>query len=96
MGTHQELIQAVDDIGLEFSFSSCIDKKWQVTIGHIDGLDTGWQEKERHQNGMYLDGDLVWNQEFLYWPYYVEKPSACPNIGIVEVVNIINLELRIG
>lgn len=26
MGTHEELIQAVDDIGLNFSFSSCIGK----------------------------------------------------------------------
>lgn len=52
--------------------------------------------KERHQNGMYLEEDLIWDQEFLYWPYYIEMPSACPNGDIVEVVNIINLELRIG
>ena len=32
----------------------------------------------------------------LYWPYYVEMPSACPSGDIVEVVNIINLELGIG
>ena len=52
--------------------------------------------KKRHQNCRYLDGDLVWNQGFLYWPYYVEMPSACPNGDIVEVVNTIILELRIG